>query len=67
MFVEVGVGAAQVLLGLPEALRALHLALASLLWSGTAVLAAAAWLDGRAGRESRPVGARALARAAGGR
>jgi len=44
---EVLVGAAQVLGGLPPALRSIHVALASAVWSGTVLLAAGAWLERR--------------------
>jgi heme A synthase len=44
---EVAIGAAQVLSGLPQALRASHLAVATLVWSGVVLLAAAYWLETR--------------------
>jgi heme A synthase len=53
LLAEVLVGAAQVLAGLPPALRSIHVALASAVWSGTALLACAAWLE-RAGSEPAP-------------
>ena len=48
---EVGVGAAQVLTGLPQVLRASHLAIATVVWTGVVILAGAYWL------ETRPEGA----------
>jgi heme A synthase len=50
---EVGVGALQVLTGLPEVLRAAHLAIASAIWTGVVLLAETYWL------ETRPEGAAA--------
>ncbi|MFN2464202.1 MAG: heme A synthase [Candidatus Dormibacteria bacterium] len=47
LLLEAGVGAFQVLLGLPPALRSLHVALASGVWAGTVLLVAGAWLEGR--------------------
>jgi heme A synthase len=44
---EVGVGAVQVLTGLPQALRASHLAIATAVWAGMVLLAAAYWLETR--------------------
>lgn len=44
---EVAIGAAQVVNGLPQALRASHLAVAALVWSGVVLLAAAYWLETR--------------------
>jgi heme A synthase len=44
---EVGVGAAQVLTGLPEVLRAAHLAIATGVWTGVVLLAASYWLETR--------------------
>ena len=46
-FAEVAVGAAQVLAHLPQALRAIHLALATAVWAGMVVLASAYWLETR--------------------
>jgi heme A synthase len=45
LLLEVGVGAAQVLLSLPPWLRALHVALASAIWAGVALQLAAALLE----------------------
>jgi heme A synthase len=45
LVVEVGVGAAQVLLHLPEALRAVHLALAAAVWAAVVLMASALWLE----------------------
>ncbi|MGI8607955.1 MAG: COX15/CtaA family protein [Candidatus Dormibacteria bacterium] len=42
---EVIVGAAQVLNGLPPALRSIHVALASAVWAGMVLLAGGAWLE----------------------
>jgi heme A synthase len=47
LLAEVLVGAAQVLAGLPPALRSIHVALASGVWAGTVTLAAGAWLERR--------------------
>jgi heme A synthase len=47
---EVLVGAAQVLGGLPSALRSVHVALASAVWAGTVMLAAGGWLERRPDR-----------------
>ena len=47
LLAEVLVGAAQVLAGLPPALRSIHVALASGVWAGTVLLAAGAWLERR--------------------
>ena len=47
LLVEVAIGAFQVLSGLPQGLRALHLALATLVWSGTVLMGAAHWLQTR--------------------
>ena len=44
---EAGVGAAQVLTGLPELLRASHLAIATAVWTGVVLLATAYWLETR--------------------
>jgi heme A synthase len=63
LMVEVAVGALQVLNGLPSVLRALHLALATGVWSGTALTAAAYWLETRAQRAG--AGLRHLATQAG--
>jgi heme A synthase len=57
--IEVGIGAVQVLAGLPEVLRAAHLAVATAVWSGVALMAAAYWL------ETRPEGAEVPAPALG--
>jgi heme A synthase len=48
--VEVAVGAAQVLLSLPAALRGIHLAMATAAWAGIALLGASLWLDRLAAR-----------------
>jgi hypothetical protein len=42
---EVAVGAAQVLNGLPAALRSIHVALASGVWGGMVLLAGGTWLE----------------------
>jgi heme A synthase len=42
---EAAVGGLQVLAGLPPLLRSLHVALASLVWGGSALMAAGAWLE----------------------
>lgn len=42
---EAAVGGLQVLAGLPPVLRSLHVALASLVWGGAALMAAGAWLE----------------------
>ena len=47
LLAEVLIGAAQVLGGLPPALRSIHVALASGVWAGTVMLAAGAWLERR--------------------
>jgi cytochrome c oxidase assembly protein subunit 15 len=44
---EAAVGAAQVLVHLPQALRAIHLALATAVWAGVVLMAAAYWLETR--------------------
>jgi heme A synthase len=44
---EVAVGAAQVLAHLPQALRAIHLALATAVWAGVVLMTAALWLETR--------------------
>jgi heme A synthase len=44
---EVAVGAAQVLAHLPQALRAIHLALATAAWAGVVLMVAAYWLETR--------------------
>ena len=61
LLVEVGVGAAQVLGGLPELLRALHLALATLVFGGTVVVAGQLWLERRAAPRGAPARASSLA------
>jgi len=55
---EVAVGALQVFLRFPEAVRSLHVALATLVWAGAAGVAAAYWLEGRADESEaqRPAG-----------
>jgi heme A synthase len=45
---EVAVGGVQVLTGLPEVLRASHLAIATAVWTGVVLMAAAYWLEMRA-------------------
>lgn len=45
LLAEVLVGAAQVLDGLPPALRSIHVALASGVWAGMVLLAGGAWLE----------------------
>jgi len=52
VLLEVAVGAVQVLTALPVAVRAVHLALATAVWSGTVLLAAAYWLETRSERKS---------------
>ena len=61
---EVVVGAAQVLLQLPTALRAAHLALASVVWAAVVLMASAYWLDTRAQAAEEPAQATALREAA---
>jgi heme A synthase len=56
---EVAVGGVQVLTGLPEVLRASHLAIATAVWTGVVLMAAAYWL------EMRTEGAEAVAPAPG--
>jgi protoheme IX farnesyltransferase len=56
LLLEVGVGAAQVLLRLPASLRAIHVALATAVWAGVTLQVAAMALESR--------GERAAARAA---
>ena len=60
---EVAVGAAQAVLGLPSPLRALHVALASGIWTGVVLMAWACWLETRAERAKAPARSRSLARA----
>lgn len=64
--VEVGVGAAQVLTHLPEALRATHLALATAVWSGIILMAAAYRLESRPEVDGAAVRTRSLREAAAG-
>src|SRR2546429_259526 len=59
---QVAVGAAVVTLHLPAALRGLHLALASAVWTGTVVLAVIA---SRLPRAEQPLGIRGASRSAG--
>src|SRR5205823_3189991 len=57
LLAEVGIGAAQVWLHLPEALRTLHLAMATLVWTGVVLMAWSHWLETRPAalpREVRP-------------
>ena len=63
---EVAIGAAQVLNGLPEVLRASHLAVATLVWSGVVLLAAAYWLETRLEMANATVPARAMREATAG-
>ena len=58
LLAEVLVGAAQVLNGLPPALRSIHVALASAVWAGMVLLAGGAWLE-REGRPERATGSSA--------
>jgi heme A synthase len=62
--VEVAVGAAQVLLHLPEALRAAHLALATAVWTAVVLMASAYWLETRARVAEEPTQTAALREAA---
>jgi heme A synthase len=63
---EVAIGAAQVLSGLPQVLRASHLAVATLVWSGVVLLAAAYWLESRPEMVAAPVPGRAMREATAG-
>jgi heme A synthase len=63
---EVAIGAAQVLLHLPEALRAAHLALATVVWAVMVLMASAYWLETRAEVDEEPVQATSLRKAAAG-
>ena len=62
--VEVGIGAAQVLLHLPEVLRAAHLALATAVWMAVVLMASAYWLETRTQVAREPAQATALREAA---
>ncbi|MEA2646969.1 MAG: heme a synthase, partial [Chloroflexota bacterium] len=53
LLLEVAVGALQAVLALPAGLRALHVALATAVWTATFVMAAGWRLDGRPEREPR--------------
>lgn len=55
LLAEIAVGATQVLLALPAGLRALHLALATAVWAGVVLMAAAAWLESRREPTTEPV------------
>ena len=59
--VEVAVGAAQAVLGLPSPLRAVHVAMASGVWTGVVLMASACWLETRAERAEVPARGRSLA------
>ena len=61
---EVAVGAAQVLAHLPQALRALHLALATAVWAGVVLMASAYWLETRPQRAAGTAPAPNLRKAA---
>lgn len=61
---EVAVGAAQVLAHLPQALRALHLALATAVWTGVVLMASAYWLEARPQRAAGSAPAANLRKAA---
>ncbi|HXA41346.1 MAG TPA: COX15/CtaA family protein [Candidatus Solibacter sp.] len=63
---EVAIGAAQVLSGLPQVLRASHLAVATLVWSGVVLLAAGYWLETRPEVVAAPVAGRAMREATAG-
>lgn len=63
LLAEVLVGAAQVLNGLPPALRSIHVALASAVWAGTVLLAAGAWLEREDGHRIEAAGRARLATA----
>jgi heme a synthase len=56
LLAEVAVGGAQAVLSLPSPLRALHVALASLVWTGAILMAEALWLETRpaAARQAEP-------------
>lgn len=62
--VEVAIGAAQVLLHLPEALRAAHLALATVVWAALVLMASAYWLETRARGAEETAPATSLRKAA---
>jgi heme A synthase len=63
---EAGIGAAQVVTGLPEVLRAAHLAVATAFWTGVVLMAAAYWLETRSEGVEAPAPALGRRKAAAG-